>query len=333
MAIIVTPGQLSRRAEFYHQLAQLTAAGLGIPQSIEQLRKHPTDRSYREPLEILKTELARGYTFSEALRRTPDWLPEFDIALVDAGELSGNLDKSFRALGEYYEDRAQMARQLITDMLYPAFLFHFAVFIIPFARAFSSGNWFAYLLQTLGILLPIYFVVALALFVLQSKHGEGWRSLIERILHPIPILGSARRDLALSRLAMALEALIRAGVTVVEAWELAGKVSGSSALRRTINAWKHKVEGGQTLAEAVFASGKFPEMFANQYASGEMSGKLDEVLGRLHKYYQESGQRKMRALARWTPVLVYLIVALLIAIHIVRFWMNYFQQIRDAGGF
>ena len=45
---------------------------------------------------------------------------------------------------------------------------------------------------------------------MQSKHGETWRATIEAILHPIPMLGTARHYLALARLATALEALIMA---------------------------------------------------------------------------------------------------------------------------
>ncbi len=184
--------------------------------------------------------------------------------------------------------------------------------------------------KTFGILIPLYIIVAVVIYAAQSKHGESWRAVFETILNPIPILGSARRDLALARLAMSLEALISAGVSVVQAWELAGPVSGSPRLRRAVNAWKRNVESGQTVAEAMSASGQFPDMFANQYASAEISGKLDEVLGRMHHYYQDSGQRKMRALAQWTPRIIYLIVALLIAIHIIRFYAGHFNQIGNV---
>ena len=329
-SIVVTPGQLARRAELYHQFAQLTVAGLGLQQSIEQLRRHPPHSSYREPLERTHKEIARGFTFTESLRRSGNWLPDFDLSLIEAGELSGRLDACFRKLGDYYQERAAMARQLIGDMAYPVFLIHFAVFIIPFAQLFISGDFLSYAFKTFGILIPLYIIVAVVIYAAQSKHGESWRAVFETILNPIPILGSARRDLALARLAMSLEALISAGVAVVQAWELAGPVSGSPRLRRAVNAWKRNVESGQTVAEAMSASGQFPDMFANQYASAEISGKLDEVLGRMHHYYQDSGQRKMRALAQWTPRIIYLIVALLIAIHIVRFYAGYFNQIGNV---
>ena len=330
--MIITPGQLSRRADFYHQLGQLTGAGLGLIRALEQLKLHPPDRSYREPIGRLLEQIAGGCTLTDALQRCGHWLPAFDIALLQAGEHSGRLEACFRLLADYYTDRARLARQMIGDLAYPAFLLHFAVFIFPFAQFFASGNWVAYLGQTVGVLIPLYVVVALMIFAAQSRHGEAWRGFIESLLHPIPVLGSARHYLALARLAAALEALLSAGVTIIEAWELAATACGSPALRRTVLAWRPLVAGGQTPAEAVTVSGRFPELFTTQYATGEISGKLDDTLRRLHAYYQEEGSRKLHAFSRWVPRAIYFCIVLMIAYRIISFYTGYFNMVRDAGG-
>jgi type IV pilus assembly protein PilC len=332
-SLTITPGQLSRRADFYHQLGQLTGAGLGLIQGLEQLRRNPPDRSYREPISRVLEQITGGGTLTEAMRCCGHWLPAFDLALLQAGEHSGRLDACFRLLADYYTDRARLARQMISDLAYPVFLLHFAVFILPFAQFFASGNWAAYLCQTLGVLLPLYAVVALVILAAQSRHGEAWRACFESLLHPVPVLGMARRYLALGRLAAALEALLSAGVTIIEAWELAATASGSPALRRTVLGWRPMVSAGQTPAEAVSASGLFPELFASQYATGEVSGQLDDTLRRLHAYYQEEGSRKLHAFSRWTPRALYFCVVLMIAYRIIHFYMGYFNMVRDAGGF
>ena len=330
--MIITPGQLSRRADFYHQLGQLTGAGLGLLQALEQLRRNPPDRSYRQPLSQVLEQITAGTTLTEAVKSCGHWLPAFDVALLEAGEHSGRLDACFRLLADYYTDRARLARQMISDLAYPAFLLHFAIFIFPFAQFFSSGNWLAYLGQTLGVLIPLYVVVGLLVFAAQSRHGEAWRAWFESLLNPVPVLGVARRYLALGRLAAALEALLSAGVTIIEAWEMAATASGSPALRRTVLGWRPMVNGGQTPAEAVSESGRFPELFVSQYATGEISGQLDSTLQRLHAYYQEEGSRKLHAVARWTPRAIYFCVVLIIAIRIIGFYTNYFNMVRDAGG-
>ena len=333
MPLIFTPGQLSRRSNFYYQLAQLTSAGLGVIAALDQVRKSTGDRAYRRPITLMLENLSQGYTVSEAMRSTGTWMPAFDLALIQAGEQSGRIDACFRLLADYYRDRAALARQFLADVAYPVFLFHFAIFILPFASLFASGNWVRYLIQTLGVLIPIYCLLFLIGFAAQSRHGERWRGLMESWMHRIPVLGSARRCLALSRLASALEALLSAGVTIIQAWELAADACGSPALRRVVYSWRPNLDGGSTPAEMVSSSRRFPDLFAGQYNAGEISGSLEETLRRMSSYYHDEGSRKLRAFAQWTPRIVYLCVGLMIAYKIIHFYAGYFQDIQKAGQF
>ena len=66
-------------------------------------------------------------------------------------------------------------------------------------------------------------------------------------------------------------------------------------------------------SEAVRACRLFPETFANLYASGEISGKLDESLRHLHRLYSEEGARKLQLFAQWAPRLDLFLVVLIIA--------------------
>ncbi len=333
MPLEFTPSHFARRAEFYHQLGALTGAGLGLMRGLETLQRNPPCRSYRKPIGRVLEELKHGFTFTESLKRVGSWLPEFDIALLQAGEQSGRLEACLKLLADHYRERAQMARQVLADLAYPLVLFHLAIFIFPFAQLFTSGNWRRYAAQTFGILIPIYIVIGLGMYATQSRRGEMWRSWLESLLHPVPLLGTARWYLALSRLSAALEALLASGVTIIEAWELAATACGSPALRRAVLAWRPRVTAGQTPAEAVSASSRFPEMFANQYNTGEVTGTLEDTLRRLRNYYQEEGSRKLHAVAQWTPKLVYFGIMMMIAYQVVRFWLGYFKQIGEAGGF
>ncbi|HWQ90478.1 MAG TPA: type II secretion system F family protein [Clostridia bacterium] len=329
MAFFLTPGQFSRRADLYYQVGQLMSAGITLPAALEHLHQHPPARSYRKPLQQLCLDLDQGLTFTDALQQL-DWLPQFDLALIRAGEQSGRLDACLRSLADYYTDKAAMARQVIGDLIYPAVLLHAAVFLFPFPQLFLTGNLVRYLIQTLGFLLPIYILIAVIVFAGQARHGEPWRALMEKLTSLIPVLGTARRSLAIARLSMALESLLNAGVTIIEAWELAGNASGSPALRRAILAWRPLVDSGNTPAEVVTASGKFPDLFVGQYSAGEISGSLTETLARLHRYYQEEGSRKLHAFARWTPHAIYLLIVFAIAYRVISFYAGYFRQIQNV---
>src|SRR5262249_45584002 len=100
MPLIVTPSELNRRADFYHQLQQLTAAGLGITRSLDQLKRNASSHSYRLATGQLLAQIEAGHALGESMRTIPDWLPDFDITLIEAGEQSGRLDRCFRMLGD-----------------------------------------------------------------------------------------------------------------------------------------------------------------------------------------------------------------------------------------
>jgi type II secretory pathway component PulF len=330
MPLIVTPSQLERRAELYHQLGTILAAGMTIRQGLEQLKAHPPSRSMKPAITQWLESLDAGYTVTDSVSRLGRWMPSFDLALVEAGEQSGRLDSCFKLLSGYYQERAQMARQIISEMAYPLFVFHFAIVLFPLLQLFQTGNVFQFGMTILAVLLPLYGGVIFLLYVCQGRHGEGWRSLLERIFHRVPFLGKARRYLALARLAAALEALLSAGVSILNAWDLAAAASGSPALQRVVRGWKTPFEQGSTPSEMVSAAPEFPDVFRNFYHTGEISGTLDKSLQRLHQYYQEDGSRRMRLLARMAPRLVYFGVCIYVGLRVIGFYTAYFGQVSSV---
>ena len=330
MPLIVTPRQLTQKAELYQQLASLMSAGVGMIQALEILQRNPPSGSFREPIRGLIRSVSEGGTLSESMLRLGRWLPAFDLALIQAAEQSGRLPESFRLLANYYVERAQLARRVMADLAYPVFLVVLAVLIFPPARLTGlvlNGDVVGFVAPkaaAVGIAGLCIFVVLLAC---QGSRWELWRSNVEGLLRWVPILGSARRHLALARLSAALEALISAGVSIFDSWELAAAASGSPALRRAVGGWHQALRSGETPAELLGRTSEFPELFANLYHTGEVSGQLDDTLRRLHLHDQEEGSRRLHAFAQWMPRLVYLGILLAIGYQVIRFWTGYYNDI------
>jgi type II secretory pathway component PulF len=330
MPLLVTPSRLARLSEFYHQLGAMQTAGVSLIQALEQLRNAPPSHAFVRPAQRLLDGLNQGLTFAEALKALGRWLPSFDLALLAAGEQSGRLDVTCRVLAEYYANRAALARQILSDLAYPVLLLHAAVFLFPFAQFFLTGDWVTYARQTIVPLLPLYGGVLLLVFACQGRHGETWRSVLERFTRPVPVLGKALRSLALARLSVALEALLNAGVLMVNAWSLAAAASGSPALRRAVAQWVPRLQAGDSPADLLPHTPQFPEFFSNLYRTGKISGTLDDTLKRLRVYYEDESRRKLKALCQWVPRLIYLVIVVLIAIKIVGFWVNYYNGILNT---
>jgi type IV pilus assembly protein PilC len=331
--MILTPGQISRRANFYFQLGSLLSAGVPIIQALEQGRNN-TGRSYEAPITTILGKLQQGATFSEAIEATGKWLPAFDRALFEAGEKSGRLDASFRSLGNYYTERAAMLRQILSGLAYPIFVLHLAVLIFPtttLTRLFLNDGLRDFVIQKAAMLLPCYAIVFAGIAAFQGSRGERWRALLERFTNRVPLLGSARKDLAIARLAGALEALLSAGVPIIQAWETAAHASGSLKIKKIVTRSIPQMEAGVLPSETLRESSLFPEVFRNLYATGETSGQLDTTLHRLHNLYEEQATTKFQNIANWTPKLIFLLVAIGIGYQVISFYTGYFNQINQIG--
>src|ERR1044071_92553 len=216
MSLIVTPRQLTHRAELYQQLASLLSAGVGMVQSLEILLRSPPTASFRESLSRLLRGVTEGGTLSESMLALGRWSPSFDLALVQAAEQSGRLPESFRLLANYYSERAQLARRVMADLAYPGFLL-----VFPPARRTGlvlNGDILGFVAPKATVVGGAALVIFLGVLACQGSRGETWRATIEGLLRWIPILGPARRHLALARLPGALAAVVRAGGPRFESW-------------------------------------------------------------------------------------------------------------------
>ena len=108
------------------------------------------------------------------------------------------MDSCFRILSEYYNDRARVTKQVITQLIYPVGLIHFAALVflvvLPFANSHFNASLPLLCLKAALILSPLYLGTAVIIYVMQSKHGERWRALVEALLRFVPLLGAARRS-------------------------------------------------------------------------------------------------------------------------------------------
>ena len=265
------------------------------------------------------------------MRAIPNWLPDFDITLIEAGEQSGRLDRCFRMLGDYYVERAKVAKKVIGGLAYPVFLLHLLAAVAALVLFFRYPLEIAVL--PFVALALIYVVVFLLIYSTQNKHSEAWRAKVEFFLNRIPVMGKARKHLAIGRFSAALEALISAGVSIIEAWQMAAKASGSVAMQRTVESWIPALRAGGRRRNSCRKRARFPDLFTGQYAAGEISGKLDDTLERMRDYYQEDGGNKVRLLAQWIPIGIYLMILIGGGAFVIWFWNNYFsgvQQVLDG---
>jgi type II secretory pathway component PulF len=314
----------------------MITAGVPLIEALQMVGNNSGLRVSRKIIVTLVEHLKNGLSLTDSMVKIHGWLPEFDIALLSAGEHSGRIDYSFKQLGAYYATRSAIIRETLSGLLRTAITFHLFLFLFPLGMFFNfvlgivNGHYsecVPFILWRAIVFGLLYGIIFFGIFACQGNRGKGWRALREHVTQAIPVLRTAQKYLVISRLSAALEALVISGVSIVKGWPMAAAASGSPHLEKAVAEWKPHLEGGSTPAELVRETPYFPEMFVNLYHTGEISGKLDESLGRLHTYFREEGFMKLRTFTKILNGMLYFFVAVLVGYFVVTFWVHYYQGI------
>ena len=308
-------------------------------QALEMASRNRSLRGSQMQIRKLLVHLQEGHTFADSMRKVSGWLPEYDMALLTAGEQSGRIDIAFKDLGRSYAATADIVRQTIKSMLTMFVTLHvfFIVFPTDLLQNFAWGiidneyqRCIPFLLNKAIIFTVFYGTIFFFIFACQGNRDERWRAMVENFFGCVPLLRTARKYLAVARFTSALEALLNAGVPVMKSWELAAAASGSPRLRRELAAWLPQLETGMTPADIVSQIRWFPEMFTSLYQTAELSGQHDDTLKRLHTYFDTEGRNSLHFFVKICLGITIGLIMGVMAYSIMRFWINYYGKLIDT---
>ncbi|MEO1535290.1 MAG: type II secretion system F family protein [Planctomycetota bacterium] len=308
-------------------------AGATLPDALsvtaEQYRSGPAGRVATH----LAESVNRGSSLSEAMNQRPTWFGPLAVALVRASERSGGLGGALaehRRIGERW--RAVRSR-LLGALLYPVFVMVTGVAVCVFLSAYVLPAVTDVLRDSSRTLPLVTRIVLTGSEVLASWWplvlvgitclAVGFRALvrwapardrIEAVALHTPVLSRVIRAQEVAHASTIIAGLLRGGVVLVEALELA---SETARLRRAGIALRSAAESVRCGGDAADAmrNAVYPPVLVHVIAVGQRSGTLEPMLEELAADYDD---RLTRAIARATsllePVLILLIASFVGAI-------------------
>jgi general secretion pathway protein F len=102
----------------------------------------------------------------------------------------------------------------------------------------------------------------------------------------LPIIGVLIQGLNTGRFARTLSILAASGVPILESLRIAAQVVRNVPMRKAVETSTNRVREGSSISKALEKSALFPPMTVHLIASGESSGKLEEMLERAAQYQE-----------------------------------------------
>jgi type II secretory pathway component PulF len=212
-------------------------------------------------------------------------------------------------------------REALQAMAYPVALLHLGLFVAVVAPGLMAGGkgFGGLLIQFLLVLAALYaglFLTGLAVRTVLAAAPE--RPVLEHGIGRIPVLGSARRSMAMARFTKVYHTCLLAGLSMKETVETACTASHNGVIREAGRRLQAALDEGSALGPVFLASDAFPPAFARSYATAEESGGLDKDLGRWADFFQDEAARRVRTASAVISKAVYFAVLLFVAWTIIR---------------
>lgn len=281
------------------QLATLSRSGIPLDEATATVARQSIKPKIKKLLLGVRAKILEGHTLADGLRDYPHVFSEMYCATVASGEQSGHLDVVLERLADYSEQRQQLQQRLKLALIYPVILTIMSVlvvsglltYVVPeVVKVFSDTgqtlpgltialiavsefmqNWFVYVL----ILLLLAFI-AFKKMLQQPAFKKGYH----KFLLKLPVVANLVLGVNSALFSRTLSILAVSGVPILEAMRIAVQVMDNIPMREAVNIASQQVSEGSSLSATLEKSGYFNPMLINLIASGEATGKLEQMLER-----------------------------------------------------
>ena len=301
---------------FTRQFATMIDAGLPLVQCLEILGDQQDNRTFKEVIRDVKTDVEQGSTFADALRKHPKPFDALYVNLVQAGEIGGILDTIMNRLAVYLEKADALARKVKGAMVYPITVLVVAVSVVvlmlvkiiptfekmfadfggelpgPTQAVINLSNWMQ---EWLVVFLVVTAGVIVAYFQAR-KRVPKFRRATDMLALKLPVFGPLLRKVAVARFSRTLGTMVASGVPILDGLDIVAKTAGNVVIEEALYDVKAAISEGKTIAEPLSESEVFPGMVVQMIAVGEETGAMESMLSKIADFYDDEVDAAVEAL-------------------------------------
>ncbi len=296
------------------QLATLLQAGVPMVDSLNALIDQTENPVLKRILSQVKTAVNEGTSLADALVKHKPF-DHIYVNMVRAGESSGTLDVVLERLADFKEGQAKIQGEILGALMYPIIMVFvglvniaimFTVVVPRITKIFEHAKVELPLTTRILIFISsaardfwwlIFAVVGVSVWLFTRwKSTPAGRARWDAITLKIPVFGSLRRMIAVSRFARTLGTLLSSGVSLLVALDIVKNVVANAVLARVIETASDAIREGEEIAPPLKRSGEFPPMVIHMIAIGEKSGQLESMLSRVATAYEQRVDVRMKGL-------------------------------------
>ncbi|HHL2501301.1 TPA: type II secretion system F family protein [Yersinia enterocolitica] len=279
------------------QMSILVNAAIPLDEVLTIIENQSTKREIDSVIHKIRKRILEGHSLSDSLSQFPAIFNSLYRSMIAAGELSGHLGLVLSNLADHIEQARKVKSKITQTLIYPAILVSVSIGIIAILLTLIIPNIIEQFvsydkvlpLSTRVLIATSHWIennilsIIIILFIfLFSIYGVSKIRKINRFIEffylKLPIFGSLIFKLNISRYMRMMEILSSNGVNLIRTMDISTSVVTNLYIKQRLDDAVILVSEGSSLSSSLSNSRIFSPMIIHMIASGERSGKLDDIL-------------------------------------------------------
>ena len=333
-------------AIFCRQFYAMLNAGISIINCLDILKEQTENKTLKNAIGQAYEDVQKGMTLSEAMKSNSSVFPVLLVNMVEAGEVSGNLDVIMDRMAIHYEKEFIIENKVKSAFTYPIILIIVSIAVVIFLLTMVMPT-FIGMFDNSGLTLPaptryllniservtnywyIYLImIPLIIFgiITYSNTSQG-RMFFDKMKIILPGIKKTNVKIITSRFTRTLSTLLSSGIPLIQSMEVVSKVVGNVVVVKGLERGIEDIQKGANLSSIVEEIGVFPPMVYSMIKVGEESGSLDEILLKTADFYDEEVENSLDKMTTMLEPILILIMAVIIGFIVIAMAMPMFDMV------
>lgn len=326
------PGS-TERMFFTEQLALLLETGESLHGALTTIVRQTENRKMVDIVQQIADDVSSGQTFAAALEKHDAVFSSTYVNLVRASESGGFMHEVLEQLLQMEKKREALRATLVSAGTYPAFLIFFSIAVVVFVLVAVFPK-FATMFASIYDQLPGTTKTLMAVSEVMREHwwtvlaglaivfvairqwliSDSGRNRVDKLKLYTPGIKDIFVQIYLVQSLQVFSLSLNNGVSVMESLNACRDVVANSIFRRLIASIEESVQAGAGVS-AGFEKGDFlPDLAKHLITTGEQTGNLGKVCGRIADYYETQLSKRLDALAKLAEPIMLLVMGVVVGV-------------------
>jgi len=331
---------------FCRQFYTMFNSGISIVKCLDILSIQTENKKLRLGLNSVCENVQEGLSISEAMKKEEKIFPSLLINMVEAGEVSGNLDTIMERMASHYEKENKIENKIKNAFIYPAILSIVTIGVVIFLIVVVMPT-FIGMFESNGALLPLptrillsisnsiknfwYLYILIIGLVVGSlnayKKTVSGKLFFDGLKIRLPIIKDFNIKVITSRFARTLSTLMFSGIPLIQSLDVVEKVLENSVISDKFEIVKENIKKGIPLSQTIDDINVFSPMVVSMIKVGEESGSIDEILDKTADFYDEEVETSLQRMTTMLEPLLIVFMALIVGFIVIAMAMPMFDMV------